>query len=960
MWRRGELGAVAAGVLLAMASGVLAARAAPAGGAGEADEAVEAYLQQHGLRTLLADQLAARLAATDLERRGPLAERLGTLYVELLERTQAPEEREAWLEKARELLRRVPEAQALGLRVDIAKAGYARAEQLAERERLRLAGGEEKAEAERLLRSLKQQFESVATDLARKVDGLERLESSGRANKAEEEQLAEARRLRSVAQYYAGWAGYYLASVTGAAAPADDALRAFGWLTGTPAGQPASLERLPRANLKYEHIARAAVGCALCMSLKGDDVEAARWLEAVESSPETPPAVKGVLLPRRIAVYASARRWADVERIVRAAREAPRVTAGTAAAGAGGGARPLEPDTARLLAVVALEADRKAAGAMLESLAQVALGDLIAQGQIANVLDLARRYGTAPLGESGFIVNYVRGVQAYEQAAASQKAAGDDPEAPAKDPRAAEEFRAAATLLGAAVEEPDGARFVPERVKATILQGRALYHASRFVEAGEVFARGATLAATSRLPKDAEESLWLGIVALDRGAKEPGQAMARARLEELSALYLRSYPTTPRAATLILNRADQAGLGDEEAVRILMGVPKDAPVHLAARRQAARVLYRMFRGAGPDDRPFAASRFVAVAEEVLEADRALAVGQDARAAKEAVERVLVGARQLLDALLGVPAPDLGRAQAVLDLVQTVAVYNRLDLAKYAEELAFRRFQITLARGDVAGAERLAEELLAAGAAPGAPASAAGEAEAPAEGRRGGGRFAQAALRTLYARAAERFRVAEAAGEKAPESEERKEATVAAARDVLRLGGRVIDGIPRTAEALKDPGAQSLYNTVADAGEVLWLMAGDAAARDGARELDRLLLMVAPASREPLARTAVLAEGAGDLATALAAWGTLSAGLEAGTPGWHRARYEFIRLTALTDPAQAAALLAQHAVLYPGMGPEPWAGKFKELRGRLPATPTPAPATPAPAPAPATPGAGGGS
>ncbi|MBY0263104.1 MAG: hypothetical protein K2Q20_12220, partial [Phycisphaerales bacterium] len=60
------------------------------------DAALEAYLDRLELRSLLADQLEKRLAKTPKDRRAPIVERLGRLYVDLLARAQTPEQRKDW------------------------------------------------------------------------------------------------------------------------------------------------------------------------------------------------------------------------------------------------------------------------------------------------------------------------------------------------------------------------------------------------------------------------------------------------------------------------------------------------------------------------------------------------------------------------------------------------------------------------------------------------------------------------------------------------------------------------------------------------------------------------------------------------------------------------------------------------------------------------------------------------
>src|SRR4029077_11721777 len=101
-----------------------------------------------------------RLMQTPRELRLPLAERLGRLYVDLLG-TASADDRQVWEDKARALLTQTPEADSFDLRLSLGKAVYQRAEEIAERHRLRLASAEEIADAERVFRSLIAQFGEI-------------------------------------------------------------------------------------------------------------------------------------------------------------------------------------------------------------------------------------------------------------------------------------------------------------------------------------------------------------------------------------------------------------------------------------------------------------------------------------------------------------------------------------------------------------------------------------------------------------------------------------------------------------------------------------------------------------------------------------------------------------------------------------------------------------------------------
>lgn len=884
------------------------------------DAALEAYLDRLELRSLLADQLEKRLAKTPKDRRGPIVERLGRLYVDLLARAQTPEQRKDWQQRGEALLAAAPDVDSFELRLNLLKAVYFRVEELAERVRLRLATTEEAGEADATMRSLAQQFSEVAIKVNRRVDALERAEAQSDSPDKIATDLAEARRLRSLAYYYAGWTNVYLATLSPREQAATDALRCFGWLIGgggspasPSAARPATVDRLQPAMLQYEHIARSAVGCALASALKGNDTEAIRWLDAIEDESQTPDAVRKQIPSRRLIVLAAANRWYDVELLVRRMRKADR-------AGAGPDLTPLDPPTARLLAVLSLEADKRTNVDLIERLARTALGDLVAAKQTAQVIDLVSRYGTAALGEAGFIVNFVRGAQAYEEArklqlAAAPTASDDEPTA---DPALVNKYRAAADLLAAADTQADAPEFAAERAKARQMRGRALFFAGAFEPAAEAFHAAFDLAGRAQ----GEEPLWLSILSLDRAQRAAPSASLNTRLSQSIALFLSTYPESDKGARLVLLQTQTGDIPDEEAIKVLSAVTKDSPVYPAARRQVARLLYTRFRSAPPADRDFAAQRFIAIAEEVLVLERPLAMEGQGPEAVQAAERYLVRARQLLDAMLSVSTPDAQRAATLLESLRSVAVYNSLDTKALQPELLFRQVQIALARADIASAEKAAAALTAL------PDAAA---------------FAPAAERAIYRAVAPRFKP----GSDEPESLE-------AARLLLVFGVKIIDRLGSGSAVMADPAAINLYSTVAAAAADRWRVQNDQPARDLAVRLDKALLVASPRLEPALRRLSRTAESAGDNPAALGAWRTLLDAAAPGTPPWFEAQHESIRLLALIDPTRARQAFEQFRVLYPDLGPEDTRSKFTDLDQRLPQAPPPA-AAPAPS-SPTTPSA----
>lgn len=890
MYRRTETITAILLAFIAIFAGDAAAQTDPA-----SEDAVERYLAERGLTDLLAVRLQERLDAALGDERVAIAERLGSLYVRLLTDAATPEQRARAETLSRELLRKVPESESFELRINLAKASYLKGEELAELHRLRIAGPEERSEAERVLRSVLPVFEDVGSNVHRRVESFERREQRGSDPDPQslKEQLAEARRLRSLAMYYTGWSRYYLALVSGDARLAEQAKRDFGWLLNAPGNREPTVERLPGPLLRFEHVARAAMGVALAASVRGNDVEAVRWLDVLVESPEVPESVRRQLFTRRIAVLGAARRWADLDLMISRARRA-----------ADGKDTHLETADARLLAVVVLEAldDPKARGVagrdrLLETLAQTALGDLVARGEVGHVIDLVGRYGTAPIGNEGFIVQFVRGLRAYERARESHGKIGENGEAPTADEAVANRYREAARAMLLGVEAADAGKFPQERARAALLRGLSLYYAGEPEAAADAYEVAVSLAPGE---DERQEALWYAIVALDR-AVEGGRLSLVPRRDRLAGVFLQSFPKTERAARLLLRRVEGGLLDDVEAIEVLLAVPRESALYDVARRHAARLLYTQCRIARPADRGAMAARFASVAEELIERDRWTVMNGTPVEAGEAADFVVLRVRQMLDVLMSAAAPDVRRAERALAALEEVRAYLGLNLDALEEEIEYRKLQIALVHRDrpkIDAASRRLQEI--------------------------GGRFAEAADRLVYRVALEQRR-------SNPDD-------AFAAREVVRTGSRILAGFEPLESSISNQQVASLMEAIADAADALWRLERDEAARGAALRLDARLIDLGRHTARSLRRYSRLSEEAGDAEAALEGWRTLLAGLAQGSDEWFEARYESLRLLAAVDAPRARLVLDQHKALFPQFGPEPWGARLRELDAAMQATP----------------------
>lgn len=873
---------------------------------GASSGVIEDYLKERGLNALLIVHLIDRMQASEGDERQRLAERLGELYGDALETATSDEAREHWQSESQKLLAVVPEAESFSLRLRLAKVAYLRAEDAAERHRMRLAEDSQLAQAKETIRASAVTFLDIGRGVNRVVEALERREASGLDEDPTKlrETLAKMVSLRSIAMYYAGWACYYDAFLTGQASRIEDSLRAFGWLLNASGGREASTTRVQASMFKFDHVSRAAIGCALAEGLRGHTQDAERWLELVELAEETSKEVRAQIGPRRLTILGAAKRWADLAIAAKALRNNE---------GANG---MLQPAEAQLVAVLTLEAIHagdvpRVAQDVVRQQSDQAISDLIRQGRVSAVLALAKRYGLGSLSGEGFIVSYIRGLLAYDKARVAHEASGEKSEEPTTRPEIANAYREAARALDAARADADAARFKEERAGATFMTGLALYYAGELVAASGKLEEAASEAAGT--PR-AQEALWQSVVAIDR-ALEAGDATLRAKRDQLAQLYIKSYPRGDRAARLLVRIKDSAGLDPEQAVRLLLSVERESPLFEAARREASSVLYRMVRASEGAAKDAAVLRYAEVAFSLLEADQRRAVqatGADrAQAAADAVNR----ARQMLDALLSLSSPDADRAARVFKMLDELHAAVGLDLSGVADELTYRRLEIAIARNDQPAIQTHLEALHKAGREGGA-----------------GGKFSSLADRRLYRDAARDW-------QRLPGDE-------AAARRVVDLGARVIKSLGSSPEVLANPSAAGVHATVAAAAMFVWSRTKDRTMLDLEGAIDKALLASTPATASLLRRHAQGSEARGEAEAALDAWRRLMAGLPETDAGWFEARYESLRLLSVSDPAKARQALDQHKIMHPTLGPEPWGEKLRELDRSVPAA---SPGAPLPAP-----------
>lgn len=868
------------------------------------DRALERYLERLGQRTLLIEQLDARLARTPGAERAALAERLTKLLAQELEAATTPARRADLERRARTLLDVIPEADSIDLRLSLHRATYANAEDIAERWRLRLASPEEVEEAKRVFPQLAAELARLGSAANRRVENLERLEEAARASMDEDEiaaQLADSRRQRSMAMYLSAWCLTYQAELEDQRAPALDAIPRFGWLLNAPAGEAPDIARVPEHTLAYEHVARAALGVATALGVAGDDKLAEQWIDLVVETKGVEPSVVAQAGKRRITLLARAARWTELMMLVRSTRGETPDRQGQPAA-------PLDPATARLLAVLAFERPAGRESPARQEIRRVAFADLIARNEVAQVVDLASRYGTESLGADGFITDYVRGLQAYRDATARQIAAGEA-DIPTADASIREQLRLAARLLDAALAASDAGATPAARADAAMLLAASSYLASAGDAKGMLDAAQRASQAIDAAVDDARraDALWLRIRAL-RAARDALESSGKdaallaqvgSAAADAAAQFTQRFASDPRAGALVLERAAHSpeATADDATVDALLAIAPGAPSYDAARRRAAAMLFDAATSSPSDARRRDALRFAEVAGPLLDADAQRALAGDASRVDEAT----LLARQVLATLLADDVAESGLAQRAADRLSSLVGAGLVTDPAIVAELRYRELQIALFNDD-------------------APRIDAALAALASIDKSASGRFLDAADRLAYRRAVNLWRAAPS--------------DTARAGNVVRYGVRVLSTIGSGDDAASDGAALSTMMIVSDAAATLWRANRDADALQLARRLLRRAMIAQPNSADLLARSAALASDAGDHAEAAATWARLRAGAELGTEPWFRATTERIAALAKADRAAAQTELTRYFEVFPDGGPPPWGERLQRLRVEL--------------------------
>lgn len=892
-------------VILSCGLVALASRGLGAQGSVRALEAVEAYLTKQGLDAILVLHLEERLEHTDGSARADLASRLAEVYARVLARETDDARRDLLQERSAALLRDVPDAQSLALRLSLAQTAYARAESLAERWRIGRATQAEADSAKRIFTDLQPQLASIAENANSRIVLYERDEERSGGSEFITRALSEARRHRSMANFLAGWCGAYVAELdpSVASGAAATGLRHFGVLLDARPGAAPTVSRVKRGQLRFEHIARAAIGAALCESIRGNHVEALDWLDRLGETNGLPDSVGDQLLARRLIVLSRADRWGQIAALVHR-----RTTSSV---------QDREPEgltltESRLLAVLALEGARESSRTDLpRSMAQIALASIAVEGQIGQLVDLIDPYLALVRDDQGagvFLASYLRGIREYERARAEHTDSGAELDQPASSSSLRQSYEDAARFLSRAIDAEDADRFHRALPGAMLLEALAQYYAASGASDLERAADGLTRAAQALGHQDAQRAggaFRLAVMALELASRRdasraPALAQKRRAVVEQ---FLERHRDHPAAAAFLYQRATEGSRSVRDAVADLLSIPSTSDLASPAYHEAARLLYREFTDATSSRRERTALEFLGVAERLLARDRAQILAGDVTHH----ERAALNARRILDVELSLSTPNVPRLSLAFDLLETLRNRELLaDPAAHAE-LRYRAVQLALLRGRFEEAERAASALAQSDP-----------------------NLASNADRLLFNAASARWRQLRAEGD----TDGGRAALLETSRRALGYGARVLDGLDDTERDLGHVPTFALMTTIAEIGAYLWFTNQEQAAANMAIRLLDQLREAYPFNTSVLETAAALHQSLGRTEDALECYRGLLAGYDAGSDPWFDAKVQLLEILTDSDASRAREILEQHEVLYPDLGPEPFRSRLERIKRRL--------------------------
>jgi tetratricopeptide (TPR) repeat protein len=879
------------GVVRSLRAGLMAIMLLPVSSVHGQDRTA-GWLEARGFDELLAQHLEIGLEAAvgNAVERSRIAGRLARTYARLLGTEKDEARRAAIVDRSRRIIDIVPPAEVGELQVALVRNRYIRASRIMEDDRIGRAEPAEVAAAVEELAELADQLEMVRR---RAVD--EAAREARRQRRRVDSRVERQLELGAAAGLIEGWTRYYVGRNTGERRQFELAQSALGAVLQGDSPIPDVAE--VSVDLQaIEGFANAMLANAMVTSALDSPSVAAKWFDRLDMS-VTNAAVRRATPGWRLASLIDAGDFSTAESMFREMLAADQAR----------GAETLPIAWIRLAAVGALRKASTAAQAM--PLGKLAMATLAARGELGQVRGLAADFGLEALGEEGFIFGYVRGLE-RNQRAIDARESGDEA-------AAINAFEDSIRLLQAALKESDAEAFADAGNSARLMIGWNLLEVGRTEDAADAFEQ----VASRVVGRSRSDALWGAIVALDRvvAAGGPRADAAAARRDALSERFLDAFPADDRAPTLVIRRLAMDEKPDEDALSVLLSLPKEHPNWALARRRAVLALYRAFREASDEERTSTGRRMLEVADELLDRDRA---GETRSVEGVGLDGLLL--RQAAEVASDEDVHEVSRAERYIDRLQSAFDGGAFpDLPDLPNELQYRRLGVALGDGDFARATGLLGDMPVAAATP----------EASRWLRLAALRVHNAANARMRAGAV-RLDVARAGAEAGTRYLELVGGRSDADGETSPSSNAVSDAPPDRFAVLDRERFLPIARRVADARAAMFRTGGDPF--DGNEALDwyRALLERRPLDGGLLQEAAELAESLERPEVALDAWRRLVRGALDGEERWWRGKVGQIRVLVETSPATAREVFDQVRTLYPDLGSPPWNQILRELDLRI--------------------------
>lgn len=542
--------------------------------AGPADEQVERYLRGSRMDQLLEVHLESRLEhAESDEERAAIGETLSDLYLrQLRELDRTDQYRQVVLIRARTLVDRLGSVPLHELRLELLIDRFLTHENSIELHQLLLLDEAERALAIAQIRQGVRDLDMLVASIDPDIERLKRRRTRtvGFSEQQEDdEQLATLQRLSSLGHYYQGWGGYGLAVLEDMHVGREPFI-AFGWLLGAEGGLPQSKD-LPQAATEYEHVARSAIGVAMCYAQSEDTSLSSIWLRDLIENESVPPQVREDAQTRLLRVLAMGSEWYDA--LVQA----------NLIFNESGDDRISVAD-ARFITIMALTRPPGAASDKRQQLAKLGIEQLIAQREIGHVVDLYKRFDRLPMLREGFIPNYARALAELERAEAEERSP---------------QYLTLGEQFNEALKARDADAYPEQRDDCRLKLAYTLIRADR---PGDAIRHCQAILESSIDEETLEEARWVCIAALDKVntlANKPSSDELDLAVRE----YVESYPSSDRTAKLVLRHAMRGTLDDQLAIDSLRAVDPDDPIAIPARRTLLQLQYQILRRIRFSDQP---------------------------------------------------------------------------------------------------------------------------------------------------------------------------------------------------------------------------------------------------------------------------------------------------------------------------------------------------------------------